>query len=442
MMGRSSGVRRWLVVGVLLAALVVAVSSSSAATSGSSVAPSATAASGKQVVRIFGFGVYTDPALGALFGTATFAVNEPKLVAKYVDASPTSKVTLEYTMCNTKGTPAGAVACGKEASSPTACGGHPCDVAMDTTDPEDNLDVPLIGKAGIPIVGATTSTPQAAFTPDDFGIGASLEATQSALGYLIKRLGAHKVGIMSVERPDVQAYDNAMSGAVAGNGMTISGVSVLSSTTVAPNAAIDTVLSGGADGLLDTAVGNVGAQLQYAEQTYPGVKIALPVFMIAKPLFDGLPDSVTNGVGVTADIEPVTATSVPGIKQFIAEGGLTVTSPGYRGGDFATAVWLATRFIANVANTISGPITKTSMLHALKTAKNIDMYGLVPPWNASQRGKNGAAPNTPYADVVDETLHNVEEDTNSTGQYAINPGVFVNDESGKVAYVDPGFKAP
>jgi hypothetical protein len=433
--------RRSVAAALLVAGLLAGCGSTSSQSSGTAASNSASAATGaatgQHVVRVFGFGIETQPALGALFTPATYVVTEPQLAANAINGSSKSKVKLTYTFCDTKGSPSGSVACAKQAASPTACDGQPCDVAMETADIMDNLSVPLLAKEGLPIVSATTGATEAATVPQDFGLTVSETGLQSGLAYVMKQMGAHKVGIMSVERPDVQIYDAAMAEALKAQGLSVAGHTDLPLSAPSPNAAIGTVMSGGADGLIDAAVGNVGAALKYAKQTYPGVKIAMPVFMVSKSFFNGLPDSVVSGIGTTSWIQPVTATNVPGIKDFLAEGGLAAATAPYRGSDFATMMWLATRFIGNVASTISGPITRASMLHALSTAQNVNMYGILPPWNAADRGKHGAAPNTPYNVVVAGTLRDAQATI-----VADNPGVFIDATTGKVAYVDAGAKAP
>jgi hypothetical protein len=75
------------------------------------------------------------------------------------------------------------------------------------------------------------------------------------------------------------------------------------------------------------------------------------------------------------------------------------------------------------------------MLKALQSAENVDMYGVLPPWSASQRGKGGAVPCSPFHIFVPETLKDGV-------QVADEPGVFRNPLTGEVAYVVPGFDKP
>jgi hypothetical protein len=388
---------------------------------------SASAHTGKQVVRVFGFGIETDPALGGLFPKATYVTGEPELAAKSLNGSSTSKVEIQYTYCDTKGEASGTIACAKQATSSTACDGHPCDVAFDTGDINDDLSVPVIAKSGLPVVSASSSGTLAASSPDNFCLTSGTNGIYGGLAYVAKSLGASKVGIIGLQLPDAQVHEDAITESAKTQGLGVSGAQLLASTSVSPNAAIASAMTGGADGLIDTAVGNVGAALKYVGNTYAGAKIAIPVQLITKSFFNGLPTSLLNGVGVSAWSQPVTATSVPGIAEFRQEGGLSVAGSQYSGIDFTVLSWLGIRFIANVADGVSGPVTPSSMLHALRTANDVNMLGIVPPWSASERGKNGADACSPYHSFVAEKLEN---DT----QVAAQVGVFRDATTGKVVY--------
>jgi hypothetical protein len=65
--------------------------------------------------------------------------------------------------------------------------------------------------------------------------------------------------------------------------------------------------------------------------------------------------------------------------------------------------WLAVQLAGNLAATIKGKISASSMMTALKTSKNISMYGITPPFSGSARGINGQAcvsNNTNVHDVI------------------------------------------
>jgi hypothetical protein len=192
-------------------------------------------------------------------------------------------------------------------------------------------------------------------------------------------------------------------------------------------------MGGGSDGLV-LIITFAGTAIKYAQSAYKGVKIAMPSFVIQPGLLSGLSNSATNGIGVSAWSQPATAKSVPGVSRYWKEAGSAAGST-YNYYDNSVLGWLGIHFIANVASTISGPITKSSILKALKSASNVDMYGVMPPWNASKRGKRGAVPCSPYHVFVPETLQNGL-------QVATYRGVFLDPLTGKTAYVDPGFKAP
>jgi hypothetical protein len=419
----------------MLVVVIVVMSCLVAGVSASSAHSTASAAKGKQVVRIFGMGVETSPALGALFPPFTAAVTEPEVAAKAINASSSSKVKIEYTFCDTQAEASKTVTCAKQAASPTACGGQKCDVALQVGDPNDDLSEPVLSKEGIPTISLDVGTGQAADAPGTFCIDSGSTLTYSGLGYIMKKLGAKKVGVMSVDRPDAQADQNAITNSLMALGLKVAGTQIIPQSTASPDATIDSIMTGGADGLVDAVVGPVGSTLEYAEQTYPGVKVAIPLITAASSFFAGVPASVLNNVGVSAISEPSSATTIPGVKMYDAEGGPAASTPAWRHFDFSLLAWLSVRFTANVADTVSGSITKASMMHAFKTAENVNMYGIVPPFNAKDMGKDGALPCSPYNVIVADTLHN------DGIQYADNPGVFVNAKTGKVEYVDPGFKS-
>jgi hypothetical protein len=386
--------------------------------------------SGKRVVHVFAFGVETAPALGGAFPTQTYEIAVPTAAAKVINADPASKISIQYTFCDTKFTATGSQGCARQATSPTGCAGSPCDVAFDLDDITDNLSVPAIGANGMPIVGTVVNTPQALDTPNDFCITGGPNSVQQGLGYVLKLEGAHKVGLIMYTSPLAQAFLDWAAQGIRANGLTVNGQQIPPVTAVDNGPSIDTVLGGGGDGLWFN-VTNVGGALKYVESSYKNAKVALAGYQIQPGLFNGLPSAMTEGVGVAAWAQPLTATNVMGVAQYWKEVG-SAAGPLFKYYDDSLLVWLGIHFIANVAGTISGTIDKASMLTALESAKNVDMYGVMPPWSAAERGTNGAIACSPYHAFVPETLKDGL-------QVATHPGVFLDPLTAKTAYVDPGF---
>jgi hypothetical protein len=383
-------------------------------------------------VHVFAFGVETAPALGGAFPTQTYMTSVATAAANAINTDPAGRVSIEYTFCDTKFTPTGSQQCARQALSPTGCAGSPCDVAFDLDDIADNLSVPEIGAGGVPIVGTVVNTPQALNTPNDFCITGGPNSVQQGLGYVLKSEGANKVGLIMYTSPLAAPFLDWAAQGIRANGLTVNGQQIPPVTAVDNGPSIDTVLGGGGNGLWFN-VTNVGGALKYTESAYPDVKVALAGYQIQPGLLGSLPDAMTNGIGVAAWAQPLTATNVPGVAEYWKEAG-TAAGSLFKYYDNTLLEWLGIHFIANVAGTISGPIDKASMLKALQSAKNVDMYGIMPPWTASERGANGAVACSPYHVVVPETLKDGL-------QMATHPGVFLDPLTGKTAYVDPGFTA-
>jgi hypothetical protein len=435
---RTLGVRLGAALLVAATAVTAGCNSSSSTTStrsGSGVASASAgsgAGSGKQVLRVFGWGVETAPALGGEFPPQTYLTTVPQAVTKVINANPSSKVTIQFTFCDTKFTATGSLQCAQQATSPTGCSGSPCDVAIDLDDITDNLSVPAIGAKGLPIVGTVVNSPQALDTPDDFCITGGPNSVQQGLGYVLKSEGAHKVGLIMYTSPLAQPFINWAAQGAHANGLTVGGQQSPSVTAVDNSPTIDAVLAGGGDGLWFN-VTNIGGALKYVETTFKNAKVAFAGYQVQPGLFNGFPNSMTAGVGVAAWAQPLTATSIPGVAQYWKEVGSAAGSL-FKYYDNSLLVWLGLHFIANVADTISGPISEASMLTALKSAQNVNMYGVMPPWTASARGTNGAISCSPYHVFVPETLKNGIQE-------ATHPGVFLDPLTGKTAYADPGAAA-
>jgi hypothetical protein len=437
---RRGATGKWKAFAVLAVVAVVAVAaagcgssshSSTSATTGTSSSSSST--SGKPVVRVFGFGFLTAPAAGGAIPTQTYMTADPQAAAKAINADPSSKVSVQYTFCDTKFTPTGSQACARQATSPTGCNGKPCTVAFDVVDLSDNLSVPPISATGMPIVGMDVNTPQAQDAPNEFCLTGALISAQRGLGYVMNHLGAHKVGIVGFTTPEAEALNMWTEEGLHAQGLSVSGATIIPLTTPNPAPAINTVMGGNADGIIFIGQ-NIGVAIKYARSAYKGVKAGLPGYDIQPELLNGLPLPATDGIGVSSWAQPLSATSVPGVAQYWKEAG-TAAGPLFKYYDNDILAWLGIHFIANVANTISGSVDKASMLAALKSANNVNMYGIMPPWNASARGTNGAVPCSPYHVFVPETIQGGH-------QVADEPGVFRDPLNGKVLYVDPGFKTP
>jgi hypothetical protein len=418
-------------VGLLVALLCVWVGGASANASARS--SNSAKHSSKKVIHIFGWGQETAPAIGAAYPAEPWMQTVPEAAAKAINATRGSNVKVTFTFCNSKLTPTGSATCAQQAVSRTGCNGSPCTVAIDELDLDETIAVESLQKSGIPIIAPTPSSTQVYSAPHTYCLTGTSEAAEPGMGYLLKVAGAHKVGIVGVQLPTTTQIDQLFTKGIRQQGLTVNGIQNGAPTDPNVQPAISSVMANGADGFIYDG-SFPGPAVQYVRSTYPHAKIAMPSFITDPAQLQSIPASATNGIAVAAYQQPVTATKVPGIAQYLKETKGAVT-PGYKDFDYTLQTWLAMHFIANVAATIHGNVGKSSLLSAIKHADNVNMYGIMPPWNASQLGKHGAVACSPYHVWVKESLKN-------NLQVTSEPGVFRDSKTGKVAYVDPGFKAP
>ena len=422
---RQRGILAALAMGMAAVLLCAACSSSSNSNSASG--------SSSKVVHVFAWGQETAPALGALYPSETWMEGVPEAAVKAINSNPDSKVKLTFTFCNSKFTPNGSATCAQQALSPTGCNGSRCTVAIDELDLNESIAVAALHAGGLPVVAPTPSSVQVFNTPGVFCLSGTSQAAEPGLGYLLKVAGAHKVGIVGLQQPETTALDQWTQEGIREQGLTLNGVQNLSGTDPNMQPPITAVMGNGADGLI-YGDAFIGPAVEYMRSTYPNAKIAMPSYITDPISLKGIPASATNGISIAAYQQPVTATQVPGVRQYLTETQGAVTAA-YKNFDYSLQTWLSVHFIANVAASISGSIDATSLLQAIKHAENVNMYGIMPPWSASQLGQGGAAACSPYNVWVKESLKNNLQVTDE-------PGVFRSSATGKVAYVDPGFTAP
>jgi len=112
--------------------------------------------------------------------------------------------------------------------------------------------------------------------------------------------------------------------------------------------------------------------------------------------------SLVNGATFVLPEPPATAASaVPGVKMWLDD----LQAEAAAGDSNATThdsvslhAWLATRVVAEIAATIHGNIDRASFTAALKSAHNISLYGILPPWTPTAKSPAGAPTgmNNPY----------------------------------------------
>jgi ABC-type branched-subunit amino acid transport system substrate-binding protein len=97
--------------------------------------------------------------------------------------------------------------------------------------------------------------------------------------------------------------------------------------------------------------------------------------------------------------------------------------------------WLATYALVTVVEKFGKPddISKEAITAALKAAKDVDMFGLIPPWTPSF----SAAPGTPFASVSNPWYYVISYDTNGKPTVQDKQYDFVSEIAGKIDYPQP-----
>lgn len=189
-------------VGLLLAGVTACgssspgASSSSPATSGGSQAATA----GKQATGTpikVGF-IYTEtgsvayPQNGPASKGAVYYINK---VAGGVDGHP---IVLET--CNSDGTATTNINCANQFVTENVV------AVVDDTDPSAGSEIPILDKAGIPMVGMVAGEPPANSNPDGYYFGPASQAFALGPLQVVKEKGAKSVALVDADAPGARAY--------------------------------------------------------------------------------------------------------------------------------------------------------------------------------------------------------------------------------------------
>jgi ABC-type branched-subunit amino acid transport system substrate-binding protein len=375
---------------------------------------------GKPPIQIFGYGFKTFKALGNLWLTQTYIEQVANAAVDAINsAGGVNGAKLEFTFCDDETDPNTVQACARKAAS------GPYAVAMVMPSLFDFLAVPITAKAGLPTVAEQAEEPAVWNDPSVFCYTSGTVGLLHLLGPLAHQIGVKKLA--EIHYGGLGFSDEwtqwIKEGAATG-GIQMGGATTVPQTTTDFTPAITQVMSSGADGIVPILLGLPPA-LQQIRRAYPQAKILEPSFIL-QPSEIKSAGSAANGIHVAAWAQPVTATNVPGIQQFIKEtkGKL---DPSWYYYENAVLDWLAVHFVAKVAATVKGPVTRASMMAAFRKANNIDMMGIVPPWNGATLGKHHVACQPANA-AVEETIKNGLP-------VADHPGVFVDATTGRTTYV-------
>ena len=288
------------------------------------------------------------------------------------------------TVCNNSFNPNGSVACAREAAT-----GNYVAVVGGWYIPGDAQAVPIETAAKIANIGMTAVAPVDATAPYWFPIDGGVFTGYPAVGSILKKYDPSVKSVVVVQDNDPNSTGAA---GLIDKGVTFAGLK-LGGTVTLPDTATD--------------LSSYAAKIQklnpdaVAFATAPAQAVAMIKVMgqlgIDIPFVGTAQDTPASGVEAAGPIAskglffsynlPQGDTSNPGVAQFLSElaagqsSGIADTSSSQiTSASFES--WLAVHLFANVAKTISGPITRALVLAAMEKAKDVNMYGIEPPYSA------------------------------------------------------------
>jgi branched-chain amino acid transport system substrate-binding protein len=249
---------------------------------------------------------------------------------------------------------------------------------------------PILQQAGIPRVGEWANTSPELMNPGSYPLsGGALVMMEGAL-LNAKQGGAKNFFVIG---QSVEGSDTMLS-LLKSYGSQI-GLAYKGSTMIPTNAADDSPYvtaanKSGADAVLTTfGLDQTQQIVRTAVQLGSKWRLATLGDVITKDTLKaaGGTNLVTDAA-LASPYPPVNANNIPAVAQFNKEMDAELAS-----GDKHAAVdtrrhvlaqWLAMYAFGQIAKTIQGPITASSVVKALDTVQNLDMQGAIPPWTPSK----------------------------------------------------------
>jgi branched-chain amino acid transport system substrate-binding protein len=316
--------------------------------------------------------------------------------------------------CDSKASPTQGAACAKKIVSSGAVA-----VVGMVAIPEAAI-TPILDRAGIPSIGAFPASAAVGNSPNAFCFMPGLFGQVAGIPQALKTVGAttaamlypSNVGPLSVAIADGWKLGLKKSGLGDGG---IAGFPVASTQFDAP---VAKAVSHGANGVLAFGVGGGTAVLvKSVLQQSPNAKTA--AFFTAPAVLQAL-GSTANGMVSVSLNQPYTATSVPGIKMLNAD----MDKNGYpatlaeRDQDGVNA-WAAAYAFQQVAEKLP-EVTRSSVLAAMQSVKDLSTGGIYPPLSADTRKQKLAS----YGCIMNGAVVLAKVDDGKL--VAVNPGQFYN----------------
>lgn len=262
------------------------------------------------------------------------------------------------------------------------------------------VTLPILQAGGVPTVGDFAVSANQLQSPDSFPLsaGAVIGPTCEA-DVLIQQLHLKNIGI------SVNAGNQATSIAAATSQILKAtyGFGLSKNTPIPPNAAdlqptVEALTSGVGGALIVTGITDSVRILQISGS----LGITTPIAYTARSLPPQELQTISSGTGsayVASDMAIYSQnSSVPGIQQFTKV--MNTYAPSDARDDSSLEAYLSVALFAGAAKTISGPITRSSVLNAMHNLRNWSSGGIIPPYSAvtppGQFGKMFPSEYDPY----------------------------------------------
>jgi branched-chain amino acid transport system substrate-binding protein len=188
--------------------------------------------------------------------------------------------------------------------------------------------------------------------------------------------GTHKFGTLVLDSADGKGAASGFKSGAAGKLVVASQTYPNGTTNWEPqlialrSAGITDLMLHGSDSWMATILQELQQLGMGKVHVYGSTGTVTPLlFKLAGKLGDG-----QNAVSITA---PSTASSVPGIKQFLDA--FAKYAPGYQPGTFALHSWVTGLIVAKAIDAIPGNITRDALVKSLESIKGFDTGGITAP---------------------------------------------------------------
>jgi ABC-type branched-subunit amino acid transport system substrate-binding protein len=305
-------------------------------------------------------------------------------------------VKIQVDFCNDNNTPTGAVDCARKAVQEN----YDNVMVSNSFTPNTN---PILDAANIPQIGTLPVAPADFFDKNIVAIDAPTVSYYSApLIYLAQQKKAKRAAIVSLQLASTLTIAAAQKAAIRALGPKYGATYLGTISVPLTQTDFSTVVqqlkgSNPQVVMLNLTAAQAIAFYKAADQLGLNAQIAASATVVKDNILEQLPNGGT-GIWLGSPFPPYDSAGLPGLRQFVSQmqdAGFTDAVKYY--GPVGIRWWLNTWALQKLSQTVSGPVTKQSMLDAAKKAKGINLYGLES-WNPSVKGP-AAYPNSPNGTV-------------------------------------------